>query len=288
MSKLSFINFFLLHKFDLSKQISLHKSIEVLDRINQSIRLIATRSHFHLSTFSVSGMLCLSACAAPPSCIMAGVSEEELDLSLLVAWENGKQIANLNAGYHCDLLDLSLLHPLWKETTCETVEVRSPLPGEKRITFSDKSLSQSTGDQEIIEEDTDFLERGDRALCKVVKIIETTINSSDTIIPILVGIKNKSILAKMDETFQDIVSTLESGESYGVADSSSLRINPGICALNMISEAHTVFQYFAGFSKRSPPHILSNMGEIASNQRSDVPKLQRLTPSNVYCCHKPV
>jgi len=240
-------------------------------------------------------MLCLSAYATPPA-YMVEVSEEELDRSLLVARENGRQEANLNAGYHCDPLELSLLHPVWKETNWDKVETRpSPLPGEKRITFSGKTRSQVTGGRKTIEEDTDFLERGNRPLCKVVKIIETTINTSDTIVPILIGIKDKSILAKMDETFGDIVSTLEAGEDYRVPDSSSLRIRPGIHALNLISKAYTVFQYFAGFPpKKLNPHILSNAAEVARNQPSgipeirktvDKPKLVRQAPRSIYCTH---
>tara|TARA_B100000683_G_scaffold64840_2_gene63314 strand:+ start:3974 stop:4702 length:729 start_codon:yes stop_codon:yes gene_type:complete len=239
-------------------------------------------------------MLCLSAYATPPA-YMVEVSEEELNQSLLVARENGRQEGNLNAGYHCDPLELSLLHPVWKETNWDKVETRpSPLPGEKRITFSDKAQSQITGVQECVEEDTDFVERGERALCKVVKIIDTTINSSDTIIPILVGIKDKSILAKMDETLGDIISTLESGKAYRVPDSSSLRISPGIHALNLISKAYTIFQYFAGFPpKKLSPHILSNAIEVARNQpggapeiqKADKPKLARQASRRIYCSH---
>ena len=239
-------------------------------------------------------MLCLSACATPPAYTVE-VSEEELNRSLLVARENGRQEANLNAGYHCDPLELSLLHPIWKETNWDKVETRpSPLPGEKRITFSGKAQSQITDGRKTIEEDTDFLERGDRALCKVVKIIDTTINSSDTIIPILVGIKDKSILAKMDETFGDIVSTLESGKAYRVPDSSTLRIKPGIHALNLISKAYTVFQYFAGFPpKKLNPHFLSNAAEVSRNQpcgipevqKTDKPKLARQASRSIYCTH---
>ena len=239
-------------------------------------------------------MLCLSACATPPA-YMVEVSEEELNRSLLVARENGRQEANLNAGYHCDPLELSLLHPIWKETNWDKVETRpSPLPGEKRITFSGKAQSQITDGRKTIEEDTDFLERGDRALCKVVKIIDTTINSSDTIIPILVGIKDKSILGKMNEKFGDIVSTLESGEAYGVPDSSTLIISPGIHALNLISKAYTVFQYFAGFPpKKLNPHFLSNAAEVSRNQpcgipevqKTDKPKLARQASRSIYCTH---
>lgn len=240
-------------------------------------------------------MLCLSAYATPVSSLpyMVEVSEEELDRSLLVARENGRQEGNLNAGYHCDPLELSLLHPVWKETNWDKVETRSsPRPGEKRITFSDKVLSQSNGSGERVEEDTDFVERGDRALCKVVKIVEATIESSGKITPILLGVKDKTQLQKMNFILKDIISTLEAGKVYHFADSSSIRLKPNIHALNLLTKAYTVFQYFAGFPpEKLSPHILSNAAEVARNQPSgipevqkvDKPKLARQAPRSIYC-----
>jgi hypothetical protein len=232
-------------------------------------------------------MLCLSACATP-SYIME-ISEEELDRSLLVAEKNGKQEANLNAGYHCNPEELSFLHPIWKETEWDKVEEHSSEHSEKQITFSEKVMSLVVDSKEGVEEDTDFLERGERPLCKVVKIIETKVKASKTIIPILIEIKDKNIMEKMNETFGDIISTLEAGEVYRVADSSTLRIYPSTTALNMISEAFAVFQYFAGFPpKKINFHIISNAEEVERNQSNVVPKLQRQAPRNVYCCQKSV
>ena len=254
-----------------------------LEVLGESTTLYSYSLSFHKR---VSEMLCLSAFATSP-CIME-ISEEELDHSLLVAKENGKQEANLNAGYHCNLEELSLLHPIWKDTEWNKVEEHASEHSEKHITFSEKVMSLVVDSKEGVEEDTDFLERGERPLCKVVKIIETTVESSKTIIPILIGIKDKNIMEKMNETFGDIISTLESGETYRVSDSSSLRINPSITALNMISEAHTVFQYFAGFPpKKINFHIISNAEEVERNQSNVVPKLQRQAPRNVYCYQKP-
>ena len=227
---------------------------------------------------------------------MVEVSEEELNQSLLVARENGRQEGNLNAGYHCDPLELSLLHPVWKETNWDKVETRpSPLPGEKRITFSDKAQSQITGVQECVEEDTDFVERGERALCKVVKIVEATIESSGKITPILLGVKDKTQLQEMNFILKDVISTLEAGKVYRFANSSSVRITPKIHTLNLLSNAYTVFQYFAGFPpKKLSPHILRNAIEVARNQpggapevqkAADKPKLARQASRSIYCSH---
>lgn len=234
--------------------------------------------------------------------IAIGISDEDLDLNLSVARENGKQEANLNAGYHCDPLELSLLHPVWKETNWDEVEVRPPSKvGEKRVAFGEKVSKKvgwdSTYPVKVYEEDTDFVERGNRALCKVAKIIQSVIESSSgTIIPILVGVKDKSLLQEMDCILGDIVATLEAGKVYYFSNSSSIRIKPGFHALNLISRAYVVFQYFAGFPpEKLNNHILSNAAEVARNQpcgtpklqkvKLDKPKLQRLAPRSIYCTH---
>lgn len=228
-----------------------------------------------------------------------GISEEALDLNLSMARENGGQEGNLNAGYHCDPLELSLLHPFWKTTDWDEGEVKpEPNLGEKRVAFGEKVSKKvgwdSSGSSEEYEEDTDFVERGDRALCKVVKIVESVIKSSGTIIPILLGVKDKNMFQEMNIILNDIVYTLEAGKAYRFCNSSSLRIRPGFHSLNMISRSHVVFQYFAGFPpEKLSPHILRNAAEVARNQPSgipevqkvDKPKLQRVAPRSIYCIH---
>lgn len=227
-----------------------------------------------------------------------GISEEALDLNLSMARANGKQEANVNAGYHCDPLELSLLHPVWKETNWDEVEVRPPPKvGEKRVAFGEKVSKKvgwdSTDPVKVYEEDTDFVERGDRAMCKVEKIVVSVIGSSSrTIIPILVGVKDANILQEMNFVLSDIVSTLAAGEVYLFCNSSSIRIKPGFHSLNLISRAYVVFQYFAGFPpEKLNPHILSNAAEVARNQpggvpqlqKVDKPTLQRTAPRSIYC-----
>ena len=217
-----------------------------------------------------------------------------------MARENGTQEANVNAGYHCDPLELSLLHPFWKTTNWDEVEVRPPSKvGEKRVAFGAKVSKKvgwdSTDQVKVYEEDTDFVERGDRALCKVAKILVSVIESSSrTIIPILVGVKDMNILQEMNFILSDIVSNLEAGKVYRLCNSSSIRIKPGFHALNLISGAYVVFQYFAGFPpEKLNNHILSNAAEVARNQpcgtpklqKVDKPKIQRVAPRSIYCTH---
>ena len=231
-----------------------------------------------------------------------GITEEALDLNLSMARENGAQEANLNSGYHCDPQELNFLHPFWKETNLDEVVPRSPpTSGEKRISFGEKVKKKvgwdSSGVSKVCEEETDFVERGDRALCKVVKIVEATIESSSgTIIPILLGVKDKTLLQEMDTILSDVVGTLEAGKPYRFSNSSSLRIRPNSHALNLISRAHVVFQYFAGF----PPEKLDtrawrNTADVAGNpptaihitkiQKVDKPKLARQASRSIYCTH---
>lgn len=228
-----------------------------------------------------------------------GISEEALDLNLSMARENGTQEANVNAGYHCDIPDLNLLHPVWgdweDEAPCSH-QCDRPLP---RVSFGEKILEKVGWDLdgvgEVSQEDINFVERGDRALCKVVKIIVSVIESSSrTIIPILIGVKDMNVLQEMNIIMSDIVSTLEAGKVYRFCNSSSIKIKPGFHALNLISGAYVVFQYFSGFPpEKLNNHILSNAAEVARNQpcgtpklqKVDTPKLQRVAPRSIYCTH---
>ena len=231
-----------------------------------------------------------------------GITEEALDLNLSMARENGAQEANLNSGYHCDPRELNFLHPFWNETDCgEVLLGSSPKSGEKRVAF-DKKISKKVGwdsadPVKVCEEDTDFVERGDRALCKVVKIVETTIKSSSgTIIPILLGVKDKNMLQEMADILSDVVGTLEAGKTYRFCNSSSLRIRPNSHALNLISRSHVVFQYFAGFPpKKLDARVWRNAAVAARNppaatcgekiQKVEKPKLVRQASHSIYCTH---
>ena len=111
------------------------------------------------------------------------LDELDLDKSLALAKENGRQEGNLNAGYHCDTEELNLLHPFWAK---EVTEDR-----QNRVTFGQKILAKSTASAEPVKEKTDFVEREDRPLYKVVQIVETAIKERKTIIPILLSVKDQ-------------------------------------------------------------------------------------------------
>ena len=221
---------------------------------------------------------------------IASVSELEIDYSIMFARENGKQEANLNAGYHCDPQEINLLHPVWKEDSEEEVdEVSHTQSSEKRVTFGKKILQKvgwdSHGSIVVKEQDTDFVERGERPLCKVVKIVEASIGCSKTIIPILVGIKDKDFLQEIDDRLKDIIDTLEAGQNYSIPNASSITIKPGFHAIDLISKAHVIFQYFAGI----PPlpvvtHKFEENKITSFLETRSPPKLQRLASRSIYCC----
>lgn len=178
------------------------------------------------------------------------ISEEELDLSLLLAEGNGTQEANLNAGYHCDPIELRFLHPFWKYNNLDMEkEDYAMKPSGKRVAFGEKTINQICDEKEKFEEDTDFVERGDKALCKVVKIIEASIDSSRSIIPILVELKEEKIIQDINDILKDIIDVLKTGKVYRVANSSSLRIKPCSYTIDSISRAHIVFQYFMNLTR---------------------------------------
>ena len=110
------------------------------------------------------------------------LDEMDLDKSLALAKENGHQEGNLNAGHAVRSEGINLDHPFWKDTNSDEVEEHAINTG---ITFDVNVLSKSTSEVEA-DEETDFVERGDKPLYKVVQIVETAIRDKKTIIPILV------------------------------------------------------------------------------------------------------
>ena len=200
--------------------------------------------------------------------------EEAIDASIAEARENGHQEGNLNVGYHCDTEELNLLHPFWAK---EVTEER-----QKRVTFGEKILAKPNGiKKEAKEEDVDFVERGDRALCKAVKIVEASFGRGKTIIPILLSIKDEATLKKVGETLLDVISHLEKGKTYSFNNCSSLRVKyTGTnIALNNISRAYTVFQYFTGSPQIYFPTPIKK-DEIVCTTK---PKLVRQASRSVYC-----
>jgi len=209
------------------------------------------------------------------------LDELELDKSLALAKENGHQEGNLNAGRAVRAEEINLHHPFWAEGHENEVFRKG-----HAITFDANILSKSTGSAEVEGGETDFVERGDRPLYKVVQIVETAIKDRKTIIPILVSVKDQEILHKIGDIMREIINKLEKGKRYSVSNCTSLRIPAA--ALNTLCEVYTVYQYFAGIS---PIYTLgATKKELPPPAKKELPSpeplLPRLAPRSVYCCSK--
>lgn len=205
------------------------------------------------------------------------LDELDLDKSLAFAKENGRQEGNLNAGYHCDTEELNLLHPFWAKEVNEDRQ--------NRVTFGQKILAKPNGiKKEAKEEDVDFVERGDRALCKAVKIVQASFATGEKIVPILLSIKDEDVQNKVGETLLDVISHLENGKTYSFNNCSSLRVKyTGTnFALNNISRAYAIFQYFTGSTQLYFPTPIKK-DEIVCTTK---PLLPRQASRSVYCCQR--
>ena len=202
------------------------------------------------------------------------LDELGLDESIALAKENGHQEGNLNAGRAVRAQEINLHHPFWNETNWNEQEEHAINSG---VSFDVNILAKSTGSAEV-KEKTDFAERGDRPLYKVVQIVETAIKEKKTIIPILVSVKDHETLHKVGDIMQEIINKLEKGKRYSVSNCTSLRIPAA--ALNTLCEVYTVYQYFAGISP------IYTLGAPEKELPPPKPLLARLAPRSVYCSQK--
>ena len=218
------------------------------------------------------------------------LNELELDKSLALAKENGHQEGNLNAGRAVRSEEINLYHPFWGETNWNEEEEHAINTG---ISFNVNILAKSTDSAGVEGGETDFVERGDRPLYKVVQIVETAIKDKKTIIPILVSVKDQETLYKIGDIMQEIINKLEKGKRYSVSNCTSLRI-PAVY-LNTLWELYTVYQYFAGISpiytlgapkKELPPPAKSTPPPAKKELPSPKLLLARVAPRSVYCCPK--
>ena len=211
------------------------------------------------------------------------VDEGTINASIAKAKANGRQEGNLNAGYHCNPEELNLLHPFWAGADDPLGHLQGSGDHQNRVTFGGKVLAKPTSnvDVEAKEEDVDFVERGERALCKAVKIVEASFDKDQTIIPILLSIKDEDTRNKVGETLLDIIAHLEAGKPYSFNNCSSLRVKyTGTnLALNNITRAYTIFQYFTGSTQMYIPTPIKK-DEIFCTTK---PLLARQAPRSAYC-----
>jgi len=223
------------------------------------------------------------------------VQEEEIDLSLSEAKMNGRQVHNLNAGYHCDPGELNNLHPFWATEETQGSSLT-------RVSFNTTSLARDVSNKDV-KGNTDFLERGERPLCKVVKIIRRA-NAGEPVWKVAALIKDEFILTAMALIFEEVLKQIKDGKTYYFPDSSSLRLRSSPASINVIEKAYIAFRYIAGFPPLPIPKVQMEEDDIDSKLRiirekiericgdvhqekssSEVkPKLVRQASRSVYCC----
>lgn len=174
------------------------------------------------------------------------LDELDLDKSLAHAKENGRQEGNLNVGYHCDLEELNTLHPFWTSGDEET-----PKDNTATISFNTSTFTRTETDRDL-RENTDFIERGDKPLCEVVKLVETAFGKKP-IWPVVAHINDKFKVNAMDIIMEEILETLEAGKNYKFNNCSSLRLRSTPGSINFIKSSYVIFRYITGLPPLSFP-----------------------------------
>jgi len=114
------------------------------------------------------------------------------------------------------------------------------------------TFSCSTKEKTSSIEKTDYVERGERPLCKTVKIVEAACYDQP-LYPIFAREKDKLTLNAIDAILLDINEELKAGRSYRFNNPSSIKISPTYAAAHAISLAHLKFRHFYGFITPTPP-----------------------------------
>lgn len=188
------------------------------------------------------------------------------------------QCANLNAGQHLDVRELNSSGFWSLRPSCihEIHNVRK-LTFDTTISFREK-VTDGT-------EKTDFLERGQRPLCKALKIVEASIYGKP-IYPIFA--REKSVSASsIDAIMKDIMNTLNQGEVYKFPNHTSAKLKPTPAAIKSISEGIVKFRFFTGLdqTKMIPDPLIKTV--LSQPTKCTVrPLLARQAPRSVYCHYK--
>ena len=234
------------------------------------------------------------------------LNELDLDKSLAYAKENGRQEGNLNVGYHCSTEELNHLHIFWKMTGGET-----PKDNNTTISFNTSAFARDENDKDL-RENTDFIERGDRPLCSVAKIVQASIGKK-SIWPIVAHINDKFKVNAMDIIMEEILETLGDGNNYHFNNSTSLRIRSSSSSIDSIKSSYVLFRYIVGLPPLSfppppkPPTPEENRIKLAEAKKELLliqiqaqlktgnfqtgeckltPKLVRQAPRSAYCLPK--
>lgn len=202
---------------------------------------------------------------------------------------SGYQEANLNAGHHLNVEELNELHPLWSKDLLET---GSPdyKPSSQKVSFSKETRNRDEVGKDM-KEKTDFMERGNRPLCKALKVVEASVYDKP-IYQVFLGEENKFVVNAVDIIIGDILECLVKGETYRFNNSSSTKLRPSPAIINKIKVAYVKFRYFANLQplptspRDEKTYTLEGRMEVLKVlpiQETNMPTLVRQASRSVFC-----
>ena len=197
---------------------------------------------------------------------------------------SGYQEANLNAGHHLNIEELNELHPLWSK---ELLQLGSPdyKPSSQKVYFSKETWNRDEANKDG-KEKTDFMERGNRPLCKALKVVEASVYDKP-IYQVLMGEKDKFIIDAIDIIIGDILESLIKGDSYHFNNASSTKVRPSPAVINRLKVAYVKFRYFANLPPLpTPQNTFKERMEalkVLPIQETNIPTLVRQASRSVLC-----
>lgn len=206
----------------------------------------------------------------------------------------GYQEANLNAGHHLNIDELNELHPLWSKGIPDVGSQDYKLKV-KKVCFCEETQNRDEANKDR-KEKTDFMERGDRPLCKALKLIEAAVYDRP-IYEIFLGEKDKFIINAVDIIIGDILESLIKGDSYRFNNASSTKVRPSPAFINKLKISYVKFRYFTGLPplpippKVNKPKTLEERMEVLKVLPTEKPKklyLVRQASRSVYCAPPPI
>ena len=210
------------------------------------------------------------------------LDELELDESIALAKDNGYQGGNLNAGRVVLAQEINHTNPFRKMTDEEIIR-----DDPTTIYFNPSTFVRDENDKDT-RENTDFIERGDRPLCSVAKIIQASIGKK-SIWPIVAHINDKFKVTAMDLIMEEILETLEAGKAYQFNNCSSLKLRPSRSSIDSVMSSYVIFRYIVGLPPPTfppPPKPLTpgeNRIKLAGEMKAkSKPNLVRQASRSVY------
>lgn len=185
------------------------------------------------------------------------LDELELDESIALAKDNGYQGGNLNAGRVVRAQEINHTNPFWKMMDEEIIR-----DDPTTIYFNSSTFVRDENDKDT-RENTDFIERGDRPLCSVVKLVEAAVGKKP-IWPIVAHINDKFKVTAMDLIMEEILETLEEGKNYHFNNCSSIRLRSTPGSINAIKSSYVLFRYIVGLP---PPTLMTRICQTTHSRR---------------------